>query len=236
MLLLLAAAVIASGLTIGMRSIGHGIAARNTDGITVTGSAQIDVSADRAEWTMSVEETGPSFADAIAKVDAGIDAVTSFVTRGGIAPSAQALGAVSASLDEETVNGTRTGKILGYRAHRALSVSTTNLALVTSLSQGLGAVLRSGVNVSSSGPSFYVSNLAELRPRLLEEAMTDAKARAIALTQAVGGGIGSLRSARSGPVQVNARGSVQVADGGIYDTSTINKTVSTTVTVVFASD
>ena len=39
--------------------------------------------------------------------------------------------------------------------------------------------------------------------------------------------------AKSGPFQVNAVGSVEVSSGGVYDTTTIRKTVSTTVTVIF---
>lgn len=85
------------------------------------------------------------------------------------------------------------------------------------------------------GPSFYISNLKELRPALLEEAMKDAKVRAEAIMSATGGEVGAVVAVRSGPFQVTSPDSVDTSAGGFYDTSTIDKTVTSTVTVTFTT-
>ena len=76
-------------------------------------------------------------------------------------------------------------------------------------------------------------NLAALRPSLLAQAMVDAKARGISMTKAVGSSLGSVIAVSSGPVQVTSPDSVDASAGGMYDTTTIPKTVTVTVSVSF---
>jgi uncharacterized protein len=45
-----------------------------------------------------------------------------------------------------------------------------------------------------------------------------------------------VRAVRSGPFQVSTPDSVDVSDYGMYDTSTIDKTVTATVSVTFRTD
>ena len=105
--------------------------------------------------------------------------------------------------------------------------------LVYSLSNGIGKLLQTGVNINNYGPQFYVSNLAALRPTLLAQAMVDAKARGISITKAVGSKLGHMIAVSSGPVQVTSPDSVDNSAGGLYDTATIPKTVTVTVSVSF---
>ena len=87
------------------------------------------------------------------------------------------------------------------------------------------------------GPNdVYVSKLSELRPELLKEAMADAKIRAEAIVEATGGSVGAVMSVRSGPFQVTSPDSVDTSSGGFYDTQTIDKTITSTVSVVFKVD
>jgi hypothetical protein len=55
------------------------------------------------------------------------------------------------------------------------------------------------------------------------------------LTKAVGGEIGSLVNVKAGPIQITTPDSTMTADYGAYDTSTIEKTVTATVSVTFKS-
>jgi hypothetical protein len=144
------------------------------------------------------------------------------------------LGSVSTYANEEWQNGNNTGRILSYRASRDITVRTSDVQLVYKLSQGIGSLLQTGVNVNNYGPQYYISTLPDLRPQLLEEAMLDAKTRAVAITKAVGGSVGAVQSVRSGVFQVTTPDSTMVSDGGAYDTSTIDKTVTSTVSVTFA--
>ena len=218
----------------GLVKVGAGFAARTDNGITVTGSAKTTATADNAVWTLNVALSSQLVADAVRKVGADVDAVSTYLTNGGIPADALTLGAVSSYANEEWQNGNNTGRILSYRASRDITVRTSDVQLVYKLSQGIGSLLQNGVNVNNYGPQYYISTLSDLRPQLLEDAMKDAKTRAVAITKAVGGSVGAVQSVRSGVFQVTTPDSTMVSDGGAYDTSTIEKTVTSTVSVTFA--
>jgi uncharacterized protein len=55
----------------------------------------------------------------------------------------------------------------------------------------------------------------------------------IILAVAFGGSVGALTSVRSGVFQVTTPDSTMTSDGGAYDTSSIDKTVTSTVSVTF---
>jgi len=217
----------------GLVKVGAGFASRTDNGITVTGSAKTTATADNAVWTLNVALSRPLVADAVKKVGSDVDAVTAYLTKGGIPASALTLGSVSTYANEEWQNGNNTGRILSYRASRDITVRSSDVQLVYTLSQGIGSLLQTGVNVNNYGPQYYISTLPDLRPQLLEEAMKDAKTRAVAITKAVGGSVGAVQSVKSGVFQVTTPDSTMVSDGGAYDTSTIEKTVTSTVSVTF---
>jgi len=218
----------------GLVKVGAGFAARTDNGITVTGSAKTTATADNVVWTLNVALSSQLVADAVRKVGADVDAVSEYLTKGGIPANALTLGAVSSYANEEWQNGNNTGRILSYRASRDITVRTSDVQLVYKLSQGIGSLLQNGVNVNNYGPQYYISTLSDLRPQLLEDAMKDANTRAVAITKAVGGSVGAVQSVKSGVFQVTTPDSTMVSDGGAYDTSTIEKTVTSTVSVTFA--
>jgi len=231
--IIVSAVIIALALGVGLTQVGTGFATRAGNGITVTGSAKTSAVADNAVWTLSVSLSSPTVGAAVKKVDADVAALSSYLTQGGIAADALTLGAVSTFANEEYVNGNSTGRILSYRASRDVTVRTKDVQLVSKLSQGIGSLLGTGINVNNYGPQYYISNLPELRPVLMSEAMKDAKLRAESLTKAVGDSLGSLANVKAGPIQITTPDSTMTADYGAYDTSTINKTVSATVSVTF---
>ena len=233
--IIVSAVIIALALGVGLTQVGTGFATRAGNGITVTGSAKTSAVADNAVWTLSVSLSSPTVGAAVKKVDADVAALSSYLTQGGIAADALTLGAVSTYANEEYVNGNSTGRILSYRASRDVTVRTSDVQLVSKLSQGIGSLLGTGINVNNYGPQYYISNLPELRPELMSEAMKDAKLRAESLTKAVGGSLGSLVNVKAGPIQITTPDSTMTADYGAYDTSTINKTVSATVSVTFST-
>ena len=233
--IIIAAVILSIALGGGLMQVGSGFASRSSDGITVTGSAKISATADNAVWVLNVSLSSPAVATAVKKVDSDVAALSDYLVKAGIPTDALTLGAVSTYANEEFVNGNATGRILSYRANREVTVRSKDVELISKLSQGIGTLLATGINVNNYGPAYYISNLPELRPQLMAEAMKDAKVRAEALTKAVGGDIGALVNVKAGPIQITTPDSTMTADYGAYDTSTIEKTVTATVSVTFKS-
>ena len=234
--IIISAVIVSLALGIGLMKVGTGFASRSSDGITVTGSAKTTAVADNAVWTLSVNLSSATVSAAIKKVDSDVAALSKYLNAGGIPTDALTLGAVSTYANEEYVNGNATGRILSYRASRDVTVRTKDVQLVSKLSQGIGSLLETGINVNNYGPQYYISNLPELRPALMSDAMKDAKVRAEALTKAVGSNLGALVNVKAGPIQITTPDSTMTADYGAYDTSTIDKTVTATVSVTFKTN
>jgi hypothetical protein len=233
--IIIAAVILSIALGGGLMKVGSGFASRSSDGITVTGSAKISATADNAVWVLNVSLSSPAVSTAVKKVDSDVAALSDYLVKAGIPTDALTLGAVSTYANEEYSNGNATGRILSYRANREVTVRSKDVELISKLSQGIGTLLATGINVNNYGPAYYISNLPELRPQLMAEAMKDAKVRAEALTKAVGGDIGALVNVKAGPIQITTPDSTMTADYGAYDTSTIEKTVTATVSVTFKS-
>ena len=234
--LIVSAAILAIAMGLGLNQVGSGFASRTGEGISVTGSARVNVSADKAVWTLNAEQVAPTISESVKRVENATVAVSKYLTDGGVAADSIELGSVSAYPQEEYVNGNSTGRILNYRDSRTITVRSDDVQLIKKLSNGIGSLLQSGVSVTNYGPQFYVSKLSELRPELLKQAMEDAQVRAKAIVEATGGKVGNVMSVRSGPFQVTSPDSVDTSSGGYYDTSTIEKTITSTVTVAFKVD
>ena len=231
--MIVAALVLALGVGFGGALIGSGFAARSGNAITVTGIARTSATADSVVWTLNSSESASTASPAVAKVNNDAVILTKYLTNGGVPADAITYGAVGTFANNKYVNGNDTGQILSYRATQTITVRSKDVKLIEKLNNGIGAILSGGANISNWGPQYYVSTLNELRPKLLAEAMKDAKVRAESITSAVGSKVGPVLSVTSGPVQVTTPDSVDTAAGGIYDTTSIEKTVTVTVSVAF---
>ena len=233
--IILAAAVLASGMTLGLYKVGSGLASRSGNAITVTGTASENATADNAVWTLNLNESQPTLATSVKKIDASAEALKKYLLNGGVTNDQIEYGPINSNAVPEYINGNPTGRILAYQAYRNVTVRTKDVKLVEKLSNNIGSLLATGVNVGNYGPSYYLSTLDDMRAKLLAAAMKDAQARAKAITEAVGGSVGPLLSVTSGPTQVTTKNSLDRAAGGVYDVSTIEKTVNVTLSASFKS-
>jgi len=230
---ILAAAILSSGLTLGLYKVGGGLAARAGNAITVTGTASENATADNAVWTLNLNESQQTLAASVKKIDGSGDALKNYLLNGGVIADQIELGPINSNPLMEYINGNPTGRILSYQAYRTVTVRTKDVKLVSKLSNEIGSLLATGVNVGNYGPAYYLSTLDSMRAKLLASAMKDAQDRAKAITEAVGGEVGGLLSVSSGPTQVTTKNSLDRAAGGFYDVSTIEKTVNVTLSASF---
>jgi uncharacterized protein len=232
--LVIAAIILGGAGAFGLMAVGEGLAQRGGDGVTVTGSARMEVDADRAVWTIQAFEQAPDIATAVERTERSIDAVTEYLVRGGIDADLIELEGLSTSINYVWTEQGMTTEIASYSAFRSLRVRTDDVALVDRLSRDFGQLLATGIGVTAWQPEYLISDLPALRPQLQAAAVEDALTRAEAMLAVVGGEVGTVRSIRSGPFQVSAPDSVDVSDFGMYDTSTIRKSVGATVSVTFS--
>lgn len=199
--------------------------------LSVTGSATQKVEADTAQWTIAVNRTAleSGIPSAQTKVASDAQQVIAFFEKAGV--DEKDITTSTVYVDE--IYSSDANAPRSYTVHEDIAMSSDDPTKVESLSKNVGDLLAKGVLVSAQEPQYFVSNLPQLRVALIGKAVDDAKARATEIAKATGQKVGDLESASGGVVQVLAPNSVDVADDGSYDTSTIEKQVMVTAHATF---
>jgi len=202
--------------------------AQSTKALEVTGTAMEMVKADTATLRSSfsrivtLDEIKSGYANM--KNDQAL--VQKFFTAQGVKPEELTISPVSMNI---FYDGTNQGGPARYNLSQDVTLQTGDLEKADKLAKSFQALIDQGVIFSTQPVEYYYSKLPELRVKLLGDAMKDAKNRAQKLAESADQGVGELRSAASGVVQVLSPNSTDVSDYGTYDTRTVDKQVMVTV-------
>ncbi|MBO6271871.1 SIMPL domain-containing protein [bacterium] len=204
------------------------------DGITVTGSASRIVKSDKGSLTFDITTRQKSRKLAYAEIQKQIPIVVNFLKTKGLTDK---------DIEIKTPNGYNTYKTLPngnssnefdyYNLYQPITVKSSNVDNIKELSIALGSLTNRGIEINQQEPEYYYSKISNLKVELLHEATTDAKQRAKAMLKATHNRTGKIQSVKMGVFQITASDSTDVSDGGIYNTSSIEKKVTAVANVVF---
>ncbi|MDO8261076.1 MAG: SIMPL domain-containing protein [Candidatus Magasanikbacteria bacterium] len=201
------------------------------DALSVTGSTKTRVTSDQAKLTINfarvvfVDDLASGYRD-IAK---DLLLTKELLQNSGIAPTDIIEAPVSMYQNYDPTNS---GKIQ-YQLSQTITIQSNDVNKLTEISKNIPSLAEKGAVVSVGALEYYYSKLPDLRVSLLSEAVKDAKARAEKIAQGTDRHVGGVQSASSGVVQVMSPNSIDVADYGSYDTSSIEKDVMVTVKASF---
>lgn len=88
-----------------------------------------------------------------------------------------------------------------------------------------------GIQVVSELPEYYYTQIAALKIDLIGEASKDARTRAEKIANHAGCRLSEVRNARMGVLPITRPNSTETSSQGIHDTSTIDKDVTSIVTL-----
>ncbi len=225
-----AALLLGIALVVGSLFLADGIRDRGrSDVITVTGSAKKRIVSDYVVWNASVASQRSSPTAAARELDSWTRQIESFLRASGIRGAELTVQPIST----ETVTDDA-GQTVGYRLSRYFQIRSPRVDTVAGVAERSAGLLRKGIPLAAEPPQYVYTQLASARPELLAEATKDAQNRAQVLVGATGGELGSLRDVNVGVFQITSPNSTEVADYGVYDTSTLAKDVTAVVNVTFA--
>ena len=229
--LLLALGLVGAAWTLGA----HAVAVANSRAtITVTGSAKKTIRADLAVWRGSFNAQSPRIEDAYAELEASARRVRAYLVGKGFADSALVFSQVQTMpLVRRSRDGMETGTTEGYRLVQTVELRSRDVAKVGRIARESTELIRQGVRFESNPPEYLVTGLADLKVEMLAAATRDARARALEMAKNAGSSIGRLRAARMGVFQVTPTNSTMVTDYGINDTSSLEKDITSVVSVSF---
>ncbi len=195
--------------------------------IRVVGAATVPFSSDVVKWRVQLVRSVPAGGEA-AGFQRLRDDRTRFLDRleaVGVAPTEIALQPVTTNTIYD-----REGQASGAQLRQTFLVVSRDLDAVESLALDPGDLIRDGLGLEGSTLEYFYDGIAELKRSLLQQASSDARARALEIG---GESLADLIEARAGVFQIREPYSTEVQGYGVYDTQTRDKEITVTVHATF---
>ncbi len=207
---------------------------RGDQTITVTGSAKKRIRSDLVIWKASVSYQAPTLADAYRSLSEAVPRVKSYLVGKGIPENQITISAISSQTHQaRNSDGQDTGQITGYTLRQELVVRSNDVDKISQVAREATELINQGILIESMAPEYYYTKLADEKITMLAEAAKDAKTRAEKIAESTGSSIGSVKTARTGVLQITPADSNEVSDMGMNDTSSLDKDITAVVNLGF---
>lgn len=212
-----------------------------TENITVTGSADKDFVSDQIVWTGNYTRKELDLKSAYASLKEDESTIRNYLKSKGVADGEMVFSAINIDKEFNTRydgDGKQIGsEFTGYNLKQDVTVDSKNIDRVEKISREITELIQTGIELNSTTPSYYYTKLSELKIDLLAKASADAKLRAETIAKNAGSSLGKIRKATMGVFQITGQNSNEdYSYGGVFNTSSKNKTATITMKVDFAVD
>ncbi len=205
-----------------------------TQTIKVTGSASQNVTSDRSSWGFSFKTTKPTLKECYAKLNQDKKVIEDFLKANNINESDIEFQTIGNSENyRRTSNGYDTNEIVSYSAWRNVTVKSNETENLSKVAKSIDTLIDKNIELSSEDVQYFVSNLDDIKVKMVGEAAKNAQERAKSMVSGTKGKIGTMNSAKMGVFQIVPVDSTDVSDYGYNDTSSKEKKVVATVTATF---
>ncbi len=231
-----AAALLAVGVTAGGLLAGAGFARMRTADRTVTvkGVAEREAKADLAIWPLRLVVTDDDLVRANAALERNVQQVRAFLRTNGLDSSTTEITVQEFSVqDARTTGGFQ--NTARYIIRQTLVVRSDRVDLVQGASQRVPDLVRDGVVLSSGqewgggGPTFVFTKLNDLKPPMIAEATARAREGAEQFARDSESRLSGIRAANQGIFEILPRDQAQ----GISEESQVMKRIRIVTTVVY---
>lgn len=195
--------------------------------MTSTGSAVLEATADTAVWSLTLTARDSNAATAAKRVASALPKVREYFVNAGVSEAQFTVGSLNSwSANENGQQFTEASLSFTVRSKDVQQIAGLNAKVMELL-----AVVPN-VNINTSPPSYYISTLDKLRPKVQEAAVKDAHERALVMAEALDVTLGNPIVIKSSSITVTPPDVIEGEAGG-YDLSTIDKRVRAVVSVTF---
>ena len=202
--------------------------------IRVTGSASQKVTSDSASWTINFRTRKPLLKEGYAKINADAQKIKDFLVNNGIEEKDIQFSSINSYENyKRTPNGFSTNDIESYVVSQRVVVKSSDINKFSQMSKKIDELVNQDINLNAESVQYFVSNLDDIKVKMVGEASKNAKARAESMVSGTNGKIGVMTGAKMGVFQIVPVDSTEVNDYGINDTSSIEKKVVATVSATF---
>ena len=205
---------------------------KNSQFITVKGSARKSIESDLAVWRGSFVVEAETLLAAQHKIQADRTLVENFLGGAGVTNFAFAsLGIEEVRAMQKNAEGWTQQRTSGYRLSQNVRVESADVARIEHLDST--PLVEQGVLFTTEAPQFIYTSVGEAKIEMLAEAAKDARARAEQIATQGGRAISQLHDADQGIFQITPQHSTDTSGEGMNDTTSRQKTITAVVTATF---
>lgn len=211
----------------------------HADRIYVTGLGSSDFKSDLGIWTGEYSVNNVDLKEGYTQLQEHRESITKFLLKKGFNEEDLTFGSVSTRSNYRNKYDDH-GNLLDqtfidYSLAQEVDVQSRNVDLIERISREATELINDGVNINSQRPSYYFTELASLKIKMLAEATKDGTIRAEQIAENADASLGGLRNAQMGVFQITAvNGGEDYSWGGTFNTSALHKTASITVRLEFS--
>jgi len=203
--------------------------------IQVKGFAERTITSDIAVWRGKITARSPDLVTAYDKLQTDLEKVLSYLQQQGMKTEDIAIPAVVTTVQyKRTEKGIITNVVEGYVLGQTVGITSPNVEHIAGIANEATALIKEGIEFVSFPPQYFYTKLDDMKIELLGEATKNAGRRAEQLAENSGSEVGTLKYASQGVFQITPVYSTKVSDYGIYDTTTIKKSVKAVVTMEYS--
>jgi len=214
---------------------------KNSQFVTVKGSARKNVTSDLAIWTGNFTTEAETLLDAQHCLHEDRAKVEQFLKAAGMTNYAF----TSITIQEMrarfeyavNTNGQRSmsqEKTVGYKLKQSVVARSGQVDRIEHLDSDSTALVEQGVMFTTDKPKFIYTRAGEAKIEMLAEATKDARIRAEQISRQGGRSLARLHRADMGVFQITPLNSAETSWEGMNDTSYVEKTITAVVTATFA--
>ena len=207
---------------------------RTVKTISVTGSADRNITSNLIIWSAVVDAQSAKLPDAYTKLAAETGATLQFLASHGIPAAAIRTSSISISRNfVRDAHGHTTDVVSSYDLSQTVTVTSHDVKHVAAVGRQVTQLIRQGVQVETNAPQYLYTKLADMKITMLAAATRDAADRAGQIAANSGARLGRIDYARMGVLQINPIYSTSVSSEGNDDTTSYRKTIMAVVHAQF---
>jgi hypothetical protein len=220
--------------------LAYGVIHRNqTNGtLTVKGLGKKDFTSDLIYWEGTFSAQSANLEEGYSQLSSDRDKVLNYLVGKGLNKDQLVFSAVSTSKDTRNLyadNGRYLGEeFIGYNLEQRVEITSNQVDEVEKISREITELLNMGVQFYSQSPRYYFTQIEDLKVEMVSQATENARIRAEKMAEKSGAKLGSLKSAQMGIFQITGLYSnEEYSWGGVYNTTSKDKTASITMSLVY---
>ena len=170
--------------------------------VTVKGLAEREVPADKVTWSIGTKVTGNDLPTLYENINIQAGIIKNFLKQNGLDENEITVNPPSVS-DLEAREWGENQKNFRYIVQTTITVATGKVEEVNKAIFKQGELLKQGVALDSSYPSYEYASFLDMKPEMMQEAIKNAQKTAEQFAEASGSELGKIQTAGQGEFEID---------------------------------